>query len=148
LSKTELNNKDCVQKTLEGGEFITLPAIDNLPGKYGLPFLCENGTTVVVAEIRRVIEEANAAIPTIDEAIEVVPPEPEPEKKVLQRDTPVTELKIENVTPGQLKAIHDEGIETLNDLFEAGDSLDDVQGIGQATKNRILQAVTEALERQ
>lgn len=147
VAKTELKNKDCVVQFLESQGYDSIQRIDNLPGKYGQPWLCENGTTVVVAELRRIVAEASESMPTIEEAIEVAEPEPEPERESLSGEMSVVDLEIEGVTKRQLQAIAESGIVTLADLFENEDSLDEVPGVGEATKNRILQAVTEALER-
>ena len=147
LAKTNLVKKNCVRKFLEDQGFTTLPAINNLPGRYGQPWLCENGTTAVVSEINRVIKEEAVAVPTIDEVIETVQPEPEPATKALSGSTPIYELEIEGVTKRQLDAIRESGIETVGDLFENKEALEQVPGIGKATKEKILQAVTQALER-
>jgi hypothetical protein len=87
-------------------------------------------------------------VPTIEEAIKVAAPEPEPTEPVITAETLVTSLDIDGVTKRQLAQISEAKIETVGKLFEADDALDEVPGIGEATKDRILQAVTSALEKQ
>jgi hypothetical protein len=148
LAKTSLKNKRKLQQFLEAQGYTTLSAIDNLPGRYGQPWLYENGTNEVVVQLRQAVKEASS-VPTIDEAIKVIEPEPEPEPKkdVLLASTPVTDLKIDGVSERQLKSIEESGIRTVGELFESENSLEEVPGIGKMAKDRILQAVTEALEK-
>lgn len=148
LALTDLKNKKCVRETLEGMGIETYIALQNVPGKFGRPWLCSNGANQVVAALNEAIKEANASVPTIEEAIEVAAVEPEPIQKGIEGSTLVTTLDIEGVTKRQLAQISEQGIETVGDLFENSDSLDEIPGIGEATKDRILQAVTSALEKQ
>lgn len=147
VARTNLKKKKCVQQFLEQNGYTTLSAIQNLPGRYGQPWLCENGTTVVVLEIEKAIEAAAVEVPVIDEVLKVVMPEPEPEKPVLEPSTPITDLEVDGVTKRQLVAIKESGIGTLGELFENKEALEEVPGIGKATVDKILQAVTKALER-
>lgn len=147
IARTNLKEKECVKDFLETKGFTTLPALQNLPGRYGLPWLCGNGTTVVVIEIEKAIKAASESVPVIDEVLPVVkPPKPEPRKKALTGSTPVTDLRIEGVTKRQLAAIEESGIKTLGELFDNKDALEEVPGIGKPTVDKILQAVTKALE--
>lgn len=148
LTLTDLKNKKCVRETLEGMGITTYIALQNLPGKYGQPWLCQNGTNQVVAALNEAIKEANASVPSIEEAIEVAAPKPKPQKPAITADTLVTTLDIDGVTKRQLAQISEQKIETVGQLFEASDALDEIPGIGKATKDRILQAVTSALEKQ
>ena len=86
----------------------------------------------------------------IDEVIEAIPEpeEPESERVVISADMPVTDLEIDNVSSRQLAAIVEAGVETVGELFDEADALEAVDGIGKATKLRILEAVTAALENQ
>ena len=150
VGRTDLENKDCVVETLNKFQIVSLVRLDNLPGNYGRPWFCGNPTTEVVIKLREAMVEAVAEVPTIDEVIEAIPePEqPEPERVVISADMPVTDLEIENVSSRQLAAIVEAGVETVGELFDEADALEAVDGIGKATKLRILEAVTAALENQ
>lgn len=146
VGRTNLKNKECVAKSLDGFGIVTLSRLDNLPGKYGQPWLCGNPTNNVVIELRGAIVQAVAEVPTIDEVIEALPEPVKSERVVIGASTPVTELKIENVSRRQLEAISGAGIETVGELFDESETLDEIPGIGEATKLRIIETVTEALE--
>jgi hypothetical protein len=148
VSRTDLKNKNCVVRALNNAKVVSVGSLDNLPGNYGRPWLCENPVTVVVIKLRAAISEAAEEVPTIDEVIEVVPEPEEPEQARISASTPVVELEIEGVTQGQLQAIAGSGIGTVEELFDKTDELEGVSGIGEATKLRILAALTEALENQ
>ncbi len=148
LALTDLKNKKCVLETLEGMGIKTHAVLQNLPGKFGQPWLCSNGANQVVAALNEAIKEAGASVPSIEEAIEVAAVEPEPAQKGIEGDTLITTLDIEGVTKRQLAQISESGIKTVGELFENTGAIDEVAGIGQATKDRILQAVTSALEKQ
>lgn len=153
VGRTNLKNKDCVAKMLDSMKVVTVGRLDNLPGTFGRPWLCENPTNSVVVELRAAIFEAVEEIPTIDEVIDAIPepepePAPEPEPDRISALTPVTDLEIENVSQRQLQAIVEAGIETVEELFDKAEELENVSGIGEATKLRILAAVTTALENQ
>ena len=148
--RTDLKNKDCVVETLNKFQIVSLVRLDNLPGNYGRPWFCGNPTTEVVIKLREAMVEAVAEVPTIDEVIEAIPEpeEPEPERVVISAEMPVTDLEIDNVSDRQLAAIVEAGVETVGELFDEADALEEVPGIGEATKLRILEAVTTALENQ
>ena len=146
VGKTDLKNKECVAKSLDDMKVETLLGLDNLPGRFGQPWICGNPTNNVVIELRGAIVKAVAEVPTIDEVIEALPEPEEPERVVISASTLVIELKIENVSKTQLAAIAEAGIETVGELFDEAEALEEVPGVGEATKLRILEAVTEALE--
>ena len=148
VGRTDLKNKNCVVRALNNAKVVSVGSLDNLPGKYGRPWLCENPVTVVVSKLRAAIFEAVEEVPTIDEVIEAAPEPEEPEQVRIVALTPVVELEIEGVTQGQLQAIAGAGIGTVEELFDKADELEGVPGIGEATKLRILAALTEALENQ
>lgn len=148
VGRTDLKNKECVVETLNKLQVVSLVRLDNLPGNYGQPWFCENSTNEVVIKLREAMAEAVAEVPTIDEVIEAIPEpeEPEPERVVISAEMPVTDLKIDGVSSTQLAAIVEAGVETVGELFDKADALEEVDGIGKATKLRILEAVTTALE--
>lgn len=148
VGKTELKNKKCVAETLDSLGVKYLEQLDNLPGTFSRPWLCGNPTNNVVIELRKAMVTAAEEVPTIDEVIEALPEPEEPERAIIGASTPVIELEIENVAKRQLAAIAEAGIGTVGELFEQADALEEVPGIGEATKLRILEAVTEVLENQ
>lgn len=148
VGRTDLENKDCVVKSLNDFHVVSLSRLDNLPGNYGQPWLCGNSTNEVVIKLREAIIGAVAEVPTIDEVLEALTEPEKPERVVISATMPVTDLEIENVSGRQLAAIAEAGIETVGELFDRADALEEVPGIGEATKLRILEAVTAALENQ
>lgn len=148
VGRTNLKNKADVVAELKKLNVISLNRLDNLPGNYGRPWFCGNPTNSVVIEVRESYSKGAAEVPTIDSVIEVVSEPKEPEPKRIGALTPVTELEIEGVNRGQLRAIDAAGIETVAELFEKSDKLEAVDGVGATTKLRILTVVTEALENQ
>lgn len=148
VGKTKLVNKKEVVKELDRLNIGSMSRLDNLPGNYGRPWFCGNPTNNVVIELRAAYSQAGAEVPTIDEVIEAIPEPEEPEQARITASTPVIDLEIEGVNAGQLRAIQAAGIETVAELFDEDKELEQVNGVGEATKLRILTAVTEALENQ
>ncbi len=148
VGRTDLENKDCVVETLNKLQVVSLVRLDNLPGNYGQPWFCGNSTNEVVIKLREAMVEAVAEVPTIDEVIEALPEPEEPERVEISASMPVTDLEIDGVSSRQLADIVESGVETVGELFDEAVKLEEVSGVGETTKLRILEAVTTALENQ
>jgi len=147
LARTEFHNKECISETLKRLGVISYNSLQNLPGKWGKPFLCGEGTNQIVEALNKAIEAEQAAIPSIEElpvAPEVVDERP---KSPVVQETPLAELELPGVPDSARKKMAEAEILTVGDVLkDDGQHLTDVSGIGEQTKERIVSAVKAALE--
>jgi hypothetical protein len=148
LAQTELKNKDCVAKALKSQGVASYAILQNLPGRYGRPFLCGQGTHVIVAAMNEAITKAEKSIPSIED----YPSEPaaleEPKRKSpVVQETLLSEIELPGVHDSVRQKLADAGIFTVGEVLkDKGKHLSEVPGIGETTEKRIVSAVKAALE--
>lgn len=144
LEKTDLADKDCIAQALEQMGIVSYQKLQNLPGWFGRPFICGQGTHLIVDKLNAAIKQS-ADIPTIMEA---APVEPDPPEPPITLDTPITELEL-GLPETTIRLMVESGNATVGDVLKGGgDHLVEVPGIGESTKDRVVNAVKAALESQ
>lgn len=145
IAKTDLENKVCVEKMLNRLGVETYNSLQNVPGRYGKPFICSNPTGVVVAKLNEAMKVAAKEIPSIEDFAPAAIKEPG--KPPVVQETLLAEVELPGVHDSARQKLHDAGIVTVGDVLkDQGKHLTEVPGIGDATKERIVSAVKAALE--
>ena len=138
IKSTSLKNKECVLETLEAAEVISYVRLQNLPGKYGRPFFCQNSVYDVVSEINKAIDESKEQIPTVDAILA----KPEPEAAPVTQETLLADLELKGVPQNKIKAMKEVGIFNVGHVLkDEGAALEEIPGFGEATKDRVYEAV-------
>jgi hypothetical protein len=147
LAQTGFENTKCLSETLKKLGIVSYSRLQNLPRIWGKPFMCGEGTNDVVMALNAALQAEQAAIPSIDE----VPIEPEvaedkPKSPVVQ-ETPLADIELAGVHESVRGKLSDAGIYTVGDVLkDQGEHLTEIPGIGDSTKERIVDAVKAALE--
>jgi hypothetical protein len=136
VKSTSLKNKKCVLETLEAAGIISYARLQNLPGRYGRPFICENSVYAVVGEINKAIDQIKEQIPAVDKVF--AKPEPAP----VTQETLLADLKLKGVPQNKIEAMKEADIINVGDVLkEEGAALGKIPGFGEATKDRVYEAV-------
>jgi hypothetical protein len=138
VKSTSLKNKECVLETLKAAGVISYVRLQNLPGRYGRPFFCENTVYAVVSEINKAIDLVKEQIPAVDEILA----KPEPESAPVTQETLLADLELKGVPPSKIKAMKEAGVFNVGHVLkDEGAALKEIPSFGEATKDRVYEAV-------
>ena len=154
---TDLPNQDCLAGYLSQKAF-TPESLSKLPAFFGRPKLCGTPPTVVLLALRKALLEQEEGIPTIEEEIELLEETERVTKELLDVTAALNEvgavsphspllkeIDLPGVSPRQLNALIEARITEARQVLNDPSVLDQVPGIGDATREKILTAVEAAL---
>lgn len=142
LAKTDIEHQECIVKMLDSMKITTYAQLQNLPGRYGQPFLCQVGTHLIVAALNKAIAAEDESVPSIDEVVQEVEPE-----EIVTQETLLSALDLPGVSDQTIDKLIAGGVLTVNDVLkDDGEHLTEVSGIGETTRDRVVRAVKAALE--
>jgi len=146
LAQSGLEKKDCIARTLKSMGIESYNQLQNLPGRFGKPFLCGQSVHQVVAALNAAVEKAQRSVRSIDDYPSAEPEEPKRKSPVVQ-ETLLSEIELVGVHDSVRQKLADAQIITVGDVLkDKGKHLSEVPGIGEATEKRIVSAVKAALE--
>jgi hypothetical protein len=145
IKNTSLKNKKCVQRNLESAGVVTFVRLQNLPGRYGKPYLCQNSIYDVVSELNKAIDESKEQVPTVEEVL--AEEKPEPEKAPVTQETLLADLELEGIPQSKIKALQEAGIVNVGQVLkDEGAALEEIPGFGEVTRTNVFSAVKGHLE--
>lgn len=147
LKRTSLDNPDCISKHLKLMGIINQKQLQNLPRIHGKPWFCKNSVFEIVQQLNKAVREESQSIPVIDQIVVPVPAESASESPVTQ-ETYLAELDLPGVTDKQISRLAEAGLETVGSVLkDEGEHIEELPGFGEATKERIVNAVKAALDK-
>lgn len=148
LAQSGLENKECIAKALKSQGIASYANLQNLPGRYGRPFICGQGTHAIVAAMNEAIAKAEKSLPSIEDYPSKPAATEKPKRKSpVVQETLLSEIELPGVHDSVRQKLIDADLLTVGDVLKnQGEHLSEVPGIGETTEKRIVSAVKAALE--